>query len=259
MCGRVGAVLAAAIWGLSAPGAAATLAHVGLHLDLQSGGAGVAAHRVDRILTPQGSDANARVYRWNERAAGCCDTRGELMVQRGDRVGLAIRLHNPSAHSATVHLVLSLALPPALRAPTEFSGTLFGRVSVPRSGAARGPGLASLGGAPVFALLLNGTEVASVPLPLPVAEGAVLTPQAYAGRYGPSADDGVGRNLAILVRLRLGPGATVSFHTRTQLATAPFPVGVLALGIVLLALLVLVRWRRQIRVAIRRPATHRAP
>ncbi len=251
-------LLAAAVWiAAAAPAGAAVPGHA-LHLTLKWGG----APAVEQTLVPQRGSGGERIFRWDDYEAGCCDSRGELAVDRESIVHLDLRLHNSASTARAVRLGLVLSLPRGPRAPTELSGVLTGRLSGATGDVTGDPDLVSLGGAPVFTLLLNGTPVASSLRP-PVrlsGSGVIdIPPHSFAGRYGPVAGDATGRELGIRLRLRLGPGATMWFRTQARMVTAPFPVGVLALGGVLLAILVLVRRRRYARPASARPAAHRTP
>ncbi len=253
---RTDLLLAAAVWVAAAVSAGAAVPGHSLHLTLEWGSAPV----VERTLAPEQGPGGARVFRWNDREAGCCDSRGELIVDRESIVRLDLLLHNGASTTRAVRLGLVLSLPRGLRAPTELSGALTGRVSGATGAVTGSSDLASLDGSPLFTLLLNGTPVASSLRP-PVrlfGSGEIDIPlHSFTGRYGPAAGDAAGRKLGIRLRLRLGPGATVRFRTQARMATIPFPVGVLALGGVLLAILVLVRRRRSARPAPARPEGHR--
>lgn len=255
---RTDLLLAAVVWVAAAAPAGATAPGHTLHLTLQWEG----APAVERTLASQGGSGGTRVFRWDDHGTGCCDSRGELVVDRESIVHLDLRLHNGASTARAVRLGLVLPLPRGPRGPTELSGVLTGRISGTTGDVTGEPDLVSLGGAPVFTLLLNGTPVASSLRP-PVrfsGSGVIdIPPHSFTGRYGPTAGDAAGRELGIRLRLRLGPGATVRFRTQARMVTAPFPVGVLALGGVLLAILVLVRRRRSTRPASARPTAHHTP
>ncbi|GEM_PF-5977897 len=245
MGGR-GILLFVMVSAFAAPAAAAT--DHALHLTVRWG----AEPPVEHILTPVRAGDGAHVYRWDARADGCCG--GELTVERGGVVRLDVRVRNDARTARDLRLGLRTALPRGLHAPTELAGTLTG------SFAGRAD-VAPLDGRPLFALALNGTPVAAVPFPPPgpAARGrTAFAPQSYGGRYGPGAGDDTGRELAIRLGLHLGAGARARFHTRMEVTTAPFPVGVLALGGALLVILVLVR-RRRIGLAAARSAAPPAP
>ncbi len=253
---RTDLLLAAAVWVAAAASAGAAAPGHSLHLTLKWEG----APAVEWTLAPRRSSGGARIFRWDDRGTGGRDSRGELVVDRESIVRLDLRLHNGASTARAVRLGLALSLP---RAPTELSGILTGRVSGATGDVTGNPDLASLGGAPLFTLLLNGTPVASSLRP-PVrlsGSGVIdIPPHSFTGRSGPApADTAAGRKLGIRLRLRLGPGATVRFRTQARMVTIPFPVGVLALGGVLLAILVLVRRRRSARPAFARPSAHRPP
>lgn len=222
-------------------------------LDLQSGHAPAIQQQVDAVRRADGAYA----YQWTVHRPGCCESSGELTVDRELGLHLSFVLGNGTSGPRDYRASFSIPVPEGTRLPTQIAGLLTGTVS--GSGQERDPLLTSVGSSPIFTALLDGTPVATSLGPPFVLTGAARTlalpARSFGGRTTDTGGGSMTRAVGLRLHFQLGPGATVRLVTRWHVVPPPFPVAALLVGIALLCLLVLVRQRRQSRrVLAARPA-----